>query len=803
MKKKEYELRLGASLVDNERGALAVVGLRPDRDASGTVVLKPVQMPSSSVLPLGWSPQLKLDGRLLVSKGSSLAEYSDGMLMASENELPGKARCSLPLAANGLVMCEQGAALVEIDEGKPKVTVAAKDYPPISIYGVDDVELTVGVDRRTLSRSYSTGLFDKKDRESLVGDLSAAYLRLCADASASGVLLQPALARYRLLDASGNVLFESAPVLVSHSGGAQCCDSVALGSSDRTTVDAYNLKAGTYHVELALPSMADSGVAQAEILMTPLFHPYDPAGEGMAQLGRADSSSSVFARVGLPGRHRGLGTVYRNNARSIILKAISRIEMLEERVCVIQDPFGGEARSVVPEISCRVDPEDCTARIKAVFAKGVSPRAYKRVMLERPHRFSAAAVAECSGAVAWGNVRSLRYPGYPLATFASAVSSGSWRAVSAVYFKGDKGVVRKEEYAGLALVKLGPVLCYPAPDAREMTVVYYHEGRNHKQTFALSPEASGRFAVYVDPSMKPISLPECSPTVTVAATEESVEFSDTVAYARVGRPLDIIATADAGSEVVAIAGRSGSEQAWDFGRARFTIGCRHAIYSAGISLGSKATGLRTLLASGINRPDALAVGKDGEVYVAGNGISCLSRNGAVRRLSYSDEYVAVGYDGVRDELWALRREGKADVYCRRFDYGRFEYPSLSAEGFMHLGSLYLLAGRKIYDTAVEMPGAVDVRLRLIAKPSDRYGMVRAHRVHMAAQGSTIEGSLSVQGRSVTGLRPWLIRRAQLRGVLAGPVVMNLVSREVRSVEISLDARVSDDFVFDSFTLLYG
>ena len=115
------------------------------------------------------------------------------------------------------------------------------------------------------------------------------------------MLLQPALARYRLLDASGNVLFESAPVLVSHSGGAQCCDSVALGSSDRTTVDAYNLKAGTYHVELALPSMADSGVAQAEILMTPLFHPYDPAGEGMAQLGRADSSSSVFCASGPAG----------------------------------------------------------------------------------------------------------------------------------------------------------------------------------------------------------------------------------------------------------------------------------------------------------------------------------------------------------------------------------------------------------------------------------------------------------------------------------------------------------------------
>ena len=171
--------------------------------------------------------------------------------------------------------------------------------------------------------------------------------------------------------------------------------------------------------------------------------------------------------------------------------------------------------------------------------------------------------------------------------------------------------------------------------------------------------------------MKPISLPECSPTVTVAATEESVEFSDTVAYAR-RRPLDIIATADAGSEVVAIAGSGGGRnQAWGF-RSREVYNrlppCN--LQRRDKPLGSKATGLRTLLASGNLSADALAVGKDGEVYMAGNGISCLSRNGAVRRLSYSDEYVAVGYDGVRDELWALRREGKADVYCRRFDYGR-------------------------------------------------------------------------------------------------------------------------------------
>ena len=108
-------------------GALAVVGLRPDRDASETLwFLKPVQMPSSSVLPLGWSPQLKLDGRLLVSKGSSLAEYSDGMLMASENEVAWQGPVLVAACCQWARDVRVRAALVEIDEGKAQGTVAAK-----------------------------------------------------------------------------------------------------------------------------------------------------------------------------------------------------------------------------------------------------------------------------------------------------------------------------------------------------------------------------------------------------------------------------------------------------------------------------------------------------------------------------------------------------------------------------------------------------------------------------------------------------------------------------------------------------
>lgn len=803
MKHKTNQLLLNAALVTDGAGAVELAGLRPCESHDGTMVLRPAPVSAAVTLPQGWNALAKIDNQLIIINGTSVATFVDDVARVADIALPGAMRSHVPVGDRLLLMCDNGAAFVGVDGGVPVVTPARRDYPAITLYGVDDVEVSAHVDSRKLSKSYTSGLFDKKDHDALVGDLAGAYRRICADAAASGLMVQPALARYRLLDAVGRVLFESAPVLVCHSTGAQCTDTMALTSPERLSVNPYVLQASTWHLEAALPSMPDSGVAQAEVLMTPLFHPYDTSLPGNTYLGSASSPSTVFARVGLPGRERGLGTVYRDNARRIIMQAIARIEMLEERVAVIADPFGGTPRSVAVSVAVNPDPAVDMAKIISAFAKPVVPRTYAQVMLDKPHTFSADSAASASGAVAWGGLHVGRYEGYHLPAFAAAVGNGEWRSVCAVNFDGGEGVVRSDEGSAMAPSRLGPVLCYPAPDAREMTVVAWHGGANHKQTFALTTDASGRFAVYVDPDMKPFSLPLCDPTVAVTATPGVIDFPDMIAFGPVARPLEIVATTTVGNSIVAMAGHRGSDQAWDFGRARFTVACRDAVYNAGVNLATRKTGLRTVLTRGIDRPDAMTSGPGGEVYIAdGDGVVVLSRGGGLRRLAAAHKYVALGYDEVGDEVWALRDDGSVDIFCRRYGFGRYSRTDLAPDGFVNLGGLYFVAGRKLYDVNGDDGQSRHVRMCLRSVPRLRYGPLRPVDLVFTAQASQINAGLAVNASGVAGLRPCLLRSMAVDGVLAGPVRVPLPRRIARAVDICLEGIVSGDFVFDSFTFSY-
>lgn len=789
---------MGAALMSDGKGAVLVENMRPAINSAGSMTLVPACTPRELTLPQGWKPLARLKDKLLMSRESSVATLNGSMALIATGELMGEAHCCLNMGDSLLVMGSGGASHVT----SARVEPAQRDYPAISMYGVDDVTLSAAVDSRTLSRTYTTGLFDKKDRDALTGDLSEAYRRLCADAAGQGVMIQPALARYRLLDSCGDVLFESAPVLLTHSSGAQCTENVALTSPDRVNINAYNLTASTWHLEVGLPSDSGSDVAMAEILMTPLFHPYDPTMEGNALLGRSGSSASTFAHVGLPGRERGLGTSYRTNARRIIMAAIARIEQLEERVAVINAPFGGETRTMKIDIAVNPDPAADSSRIKSVLAKKIKSRSYADTMLRRPHTFSAKSVASASGAVAWGNLTVRRFTGYAPGIYAAATCSGTWNSISIVRFGGDKGVMRHDSGQQLAPTALGPVICYPAPDAKEIDIVCYHSGSNHRQTFALSPEASGRYSVYIADNLRPSSMPLCPPTVSVSAEEEVIDFADTVTFAPAARPLDIAAAVRTGSEVIALAGRSGSDQSWDFGRSRFTIGCTASVYSAGVNLSSGLTGLRTILSRGISRPDAMAVSDAGEVYIAGDGITILPRSGSSSKITTRDEYQAVGYDDSRDELWALRADGSADVFCRRFGWGYFRMTGVYFERFENFSSLYLSADRKLFEVGADSGAMCNVAVILRATPSRRYGEVRPAAIYLTAQGSDISGTLTAEGSSAGDLRPWLVRRADIAGTLAGPLRMALSSRGVRTLKAELRATVGNDFIFDSFTFAY-
>lgn len=789
---KQIEIYMNAALIGS--GAVDAENLRPVKDKTGHTLLRPAGKPGTTALPDGWRPVARLGDRLIVSSGrriGSIAVNSGEEPTISPVPLPGEVRCALTRDEHVIIMTSAGPVSIRAD-GTP--VAATHDYPAISLLPVPDADISATVAGRELSRAYTGGLLEKKDREALVGDLAYAYRHICSEAAASGVMVQPALARYKLTDSGGNILFESPPVLLTHAEGAQCTDTVALSSADRKNVDGYTVSVRSWHLELVLPA-ADVDVARAEIFMTPLFHPFDSGGEGTATLMRAGQTGAPFCRVGLPGRENGLGDTYRDRSRRIVMQAIARIETLEERVAVIQNPFARSAR-IKPDISVDADPMAASARIRKALAKSVSVAGRSDVMLGAPHSFSAGCVAEASGAVAWGNIRALPYAGYPLGIFAAETADGAWSSHSAVYFGGTSGVERQESRPTDAPVKLGPVICYPLAGASSMTLVCYFGNQNHCAHLDLTTDASGRYAVYIAPGLRPFTPEVCAPTVDVTVTEHTEELPDSVAFAPSSRTFDIRSVISAGSGVVALCGHPAGCQAWDFGRSHFTLSCRGGIFRAGVNLNSGSTGLRTIYSRGTVRGDAVTPGDDGDIFVADGNICHILRNGRAEVFGDDLGYVAAAYDSARGELWALRRSGGIDVYAGTKKPVYFRYTHVEAEELKMLGKVFAVNGKEVYDTSAEIfDGSCRVRLHLRCDTRPDYLMAAVGRLHVALQASSFAGKISVEGSGINSARPWPIRRAAVSGTMAGPVSMALTCRPARAIDLIIEGDASEDFVF--------
>lgn len=793
----QKEIYMEAAVIGN--GAVDAENLRPVNDNTGHTLLRPAGMPGKTTLPDGWKAWARIGDKLIVTSGRQVGTVdinSDGAPVVSSVQLPGEARCALNKDDLAIVITTGGAVTVRADGS---VSETIKDYPAISLLAVADANISASVGDRTLSQAYTNGLFEKKDKEALVGDLADAYRHICSEAASSGVMVQPALARYKLVDSSGSILFESAPVLLTHADGAQCTDTVALTSSDRRTVDGYTLSAKSWHLEAVLPA-AETDVAAAEIFMTPLFHPFDADGEGTATVMRASTAGAPFCRVGLPGRENGLGSIYRDKSQRTIMQAIARIEMLEERVAVIRDPFGSAAKIKI-DIAVDADPMTATGKIRKAMSKSVAVGGRRNLMLSAPHGFSAACVAEASGAVAWADLRVLPYSGYPVGMFAAEVSGSSWSCDSAVYFKGNTGVSRQESGTTNAPTKLGPVICYPLAEARKMAILIRSGGQKRLAELDLAADASGRYAVYIAQDLRPFTPAVSTLNAPEAVTGYSVDLPDCVAFAASSRPFDIRSVLSVGSGIVTVQGHVSGNQAWDFGRSHFTIGCRGGVFRAGVNLNNGVTGLRTVAERGIDRCDALATSDDGDIFLASGRIIHIDRNGHCKIFSKDQGYVAVARDSTRGELWALRHDGSIDIYIDTKKPVYFRFSHITADTLKMLGNVFAIKGNELYDTATEIFAARNrIRLHLHSNIRPDYLMTGVARLHAAMQASDFVGSISVEGSSLSALRPWAIRKATVSGAVAGPLTMALMCRPARAIDVVIEGDVSEDFVFGNACL---
>ena len=778
--------------------------LRPDTDINGRICHTPVRRTLDYGGGNGHRTAFRLaDGtrrRLVTVVGTHLRAFdessSGNFPLVVGATLPADYRCAAHFGTNrALAMTADGPVGIAMDSrGEITAGDLPGDYPAVRLRAVDSGTVSVAVGDRTLSRTYDNGSLSAADLRDIVGDYESAYCRLASRCAEAGVFMQPCIARCKYYDLQGRLIHVGPPVLLMHSSGIQLAEPAGLFSADRRTIGSYDITASVWSLAVDFDDRTDPRVASVGIYLTPLFHPYQPDAAGNAVLGRRDSTDAPFCRVSLPGRGDALSA-------DMVDRAIARLDSIEFLFRTVPLPFGSGYGTL--RFDAGADP-DCAAsmrRLRAALARRVTPAAREEVMCSVPHTFSAALCCTSSEAVAWSGLSAIRFAGYSPLELTVGNEEGDWRAIEVVRFADGAALVSRASFSGRVPSHIAPLMSYPAPDAVSIHLIIYAGGKNYRNDFALHPDASGRHAVWISPSLKPVPLAEASAVQEVEADVRTVDFPHTVAFAPLADPLDLRVFRRLAAPVTAMAPRGAGNESWDFGRVRFILGTRAGILSAVVDLDKAKLSLRTLDSRPVARADALVPDGRGTVYaVAGaeGALLAISPQGRVSAFDDADGYVAVGYDATRRELWALPPDGACHVYPLRFPDARYRRSAPVLTGFETVGGVSY--GRSESATFVlgrELPSPVMVKFRRRIVFDGPPKAIRRVTLHMAA--AELTAALAVTAMAFDrNAAP--VRSAAVEGAVVAPLIIPCLFRPTRAIEITFAGTVSNDCVIGGISI---
>jgi len=311
------------------------LNLRPAQ-LSGGDVLAPVGEPQVLAAD-NWHPLVVVGDTLLVYDGCTLGYVSsDGVKQIAV--LPSAPRCAHVSRQYVNVMTDDGFYLVRREADGSFTAIGAKpDFGAIAV-----TAQLVGTAQSVIAECVVS---------SITSAVTSAYSEIIQSARVAGAFVQPVLARCRLLDADGNVLHVTAPVVVMLPVGAQLADDWTFASSDGgKTVTSKTVTAQTYRLRVtvgdAIPEAWRTIVQTLELQVSHQFHPIDFAGTASVSYGR-DAASDNYVRVSLPGVERGISAA-RDVASAINIKrAVEQFDKIAVTVAYINSPYAAASDTIV------------------------------------------------------------------------------------------------------------------------------------------------------------------------------------------------------------------------------------------------------------------------------------------------------------------------------------------------------------------------------------------------------------------------------------------------------------------------
>jgi len=775
------------------------LNLRPD--PTGAPALTAVGKPAKAA-PAGHIPLLYFstpEGMLLLTcLGDELYITDDKNNTTHAGCAGSKPLCALYAGDSLHVMTESGIRTLSYPGFKMLPALQAENYPAICLRAVAGPRnLRADVGARTLSGNYrQESTLSEADARAVGADIRNAYATLASEALAQGVMMQPALARYTLLDSGGHTLFTSPPVLL---GTSQCLRPLRLECGSDGLLQGYTLSADTWRPELTVPQHGFEAVHSVRVSLTPQLQPVDADATPEIRLTHQAAATTVIVK--LKGSATAVDTQNPAGARRTIEEITARMDMAERTVANIAAAPG------TTEIECSPGtmPAEELASLRKVLSRPVTEAGMNATTMA-PHSFAARCCAAAGDTALWGNISPHRYAGYPAGVLAASTEKRAWKAFVSVEFAGgNERTVWTGEGDTDAPVMFGPLLSYPSPDAVRMTIGVRAEGRTQAvQSFALTPAPGERAAIYVHPSLAPFALTENATGYSVPETVTAAKtLPDTIIATDTATPTVALAMRSGfGTEIKSVLPATSSTASWDFGRTRFYVFGLGGIYTAALNSARDTLVAGQLDKRRVESRDAVTSAADGGVYAMAGGDLLKVGQHSTSTLLAGCGYRALAWDKTHAELWCFANEAMTDVLCTAGKSLRKYRRDTGAATSVLSGECgaFIVTDTGVLALHREARSLTRVAWRGHVAPAGgkRCGM---RGVLLHAAGSNLHMDIGLYASGMLAAEPDATLLARLRGQLRSAIRLRTAMRHVRHIEISAEGTAGPDFTLSRIDLL--
>lgn len=708
----------------------------------------------------------------------------------------GEVRCALARKDGFTVVTDDGCTGVEYDavSDRWRVSQGQPVPPPLTLTAKGAGALTAwtsAVDLNGVTYAGGSYTVPAAGRDRVTGALLDGYDRLLRTAEESGRSVQPVIARYRLIGAEGETVYESAPVLLAPSG-RQCTAEVSTTytySGGTLSLPAVSIEAQSYRPVLTMAAEEDMGawrerVSRVEILVSEQWDPVDREGRAGLRFTRA-GTSDARAWLRLP------GVELTDKVMAERIAAALSSDGVKMRVAARMDlPAGGTEA----EVTCTGG--DGFSETAGGYSKNEN-NGDELAAIQAPNGFTAGTVMSDGDLVVWGDVTPVLAGGNNIAEMAGERADAAWRGVVRVTMNdGTQATGTFDGVTGMP-VSLGPLISYPHPRARLMEVWIETDADGYaplRHAEIPLSNAGGGMSAYVSPTLGNIALPAWEGEVPEPTASKGERRAGMIVTATVSNPLlPLSALTVSHSQVMRAVPGTGQRGSWNNTRARVAVYATDGTYRVNIDSDGRLRSASLTDMRGVARRDAVAVTPAGIVSVHPGGTVLLNGGSTVKEIELRSEWVAAAWNGSDGMVWLIDSRGNPTALDPADGHRHNPLTQESPEYVASIaGDLYLTSPDSLMRPAVPPSNAtVPIHWEAEAELPERS---RAAAITLHATATRLTGRVRVSALPYPGSEERTdLLRLEIDGALSRPLKARIIAPIWSHIAVRVEGFATGDF----------